>query len=392
MPLVLYISPSILPSRSANSIHVVNMCEALSQLRYRVILLSAAKKYPFNYKKVFGKYYGVCSKNIRVVSYYSMLYKGVEIGIALRSLITFFIVCIKGDKPAAIISRNIYAALLLGVLFRQRIIYESHCPEYGFRKQLQRWLISSSKICTVVISEALKKVICQYHSINDDYIYVFHDAARAGALQLNSLQRKEEQLKLLAQKIEIKKFTKCVGYFGHLYSGRGIEVIQGVAKLNSSHAFFVYGGNEIEIKKYVKNNTIDNIFFMGHLSPDTVHSAMRMMDVLLMPYQKSVSIGLDGVDTSNWMSPIKMFEYMSVGVPIISSNLPVLREVLVNGKNSLLVREDDVDEWSNALQKIINDDNFATKLGTEAYNQYKNRYTWKHRAEGMIALWGSDGN
>jgi glycosyltransferase involved in cell wall biosynthesis len=105
-----------------------------------------------------------------------------------------------------------------------------------------------------------------------------------------------------------------------------------------------------------------------------------------MPYQKSVSVGLAGVDTAQWMSPMKMFEYMSVGVPIISSDLPVLKEVLVHNKNALLVKPNNVDEWSRALQQIDESPELEEKLGQTAYKQYAEKYTWKIRAKGILNL------
>ena len=162
-------------------------------------------------------------------------------------------------------------------------------------------------------------------------------------------------------------------------------MIEGVAEKNPQQAFIVYGGNEREIKQYRESVSVVNLFFMGHISPNLARSAMGMMDILLMPYQESVSVGLKGVDTAKWMSPMKMFEYLSVGVPIISSDLPVLREVLEDGSNAILVKPDDVEAWSDALQKIINTPTLSKSLGVNAYNQYKNSHTWKHRAEGMLA-------
>ena len=113
---------------------------------------------------------------------------------------------------------------------------------------------------------------------------------------------------------------------------------------------------------------------------------MSMMDVLLMPYQKSVSVGLKGVDTAKWMSPMKMFEYMSTGKPVISSNLSVLREILKDNENCLLVKPDDIKNWSEALKRIIKDKLLADKLGNNAYNQYQIKHTWKKRAEDILRL------
>jgi glycosyltransferase involved in cell wall biosynthesis len=384
---VYYISPSTIPSRSANSIHVINMCEALVQLGYKVVLFARFNNFTkTEYKEVIVHYYGVNSDGIELNTYSSKIARGAELFISMFSLLKFITDCIKGLSPQVIIARNLYAALLFGVILRRGVIYETHSPEYGFRKKVQGWLLNSPKIRTVVISNALKKLICEFHSIIGEHIYVFHDAAREGALQLSHLQRKRKREKLLGSKIELEKYNKFVGYFGHLYYGRGIEIIQGIAKENSEEAFVVYGGDENEIKQYRNSNSIKNIFFMGHISPNLVNGAMGMMDILLMPYQNFVSLSLEGVDTAKWMSPMKMFEYLSVGIPIISSDLPVLREVLEDGDNAILVKPDDVVEWSDALQKIVNDTNLADNLGMNAYNQYRIKYTWKHRAEGMLSI------
>ena len=123
---------------------------------------------------------------------------------------------------------------------------------------------------------------------------------------------------------------------------------------------------------------------MGHLPSKDVKFVMSIMDILLMPYQKSVSVSLKSVNTASWMSPIKMFEYMSVGVPVISSDLEVLREVLVDKHNSLLVKPEDVNEWLTALNLLIKDKNFAKSIGLNAYKEFVEKYTWELRAKKMI--------
>ena len=125
---------------------------------------------------------------------------------------------------------------------------------------------------------------------------------------------------------------------------------------------------------------------MGHLLPKNTYEIMSAMDVLLMPFQKSVSIGVEGIDTAKWMSPMKMFEYMSTGIPIISSDLLVLREVLEDNENCLLVKSDDIKDWSESLRRIIKDKFLADKLQNNAYNQYRRSHTWKKRAENILRL------
>ena len=387
MRTIYYISPSTIPSRSANSIHVINMCEAITKLGNKVLLFVNSKDPDSNsVHQQISTFYGANISKISVNIFRSKKIKGLEFGIAINSFIRFFIDWIKGRPPEIIISRNLYAALFLSLMFRKNIIYETHTIEYGFRQKIQLWLLKSKKIKTVVISKVLKKIICDFHKIEGSEIYVFHDAAEAGRVCISSSQRNQIRKKLFSSIIDLNYYQKIIGYFGQLYRGRGIEVIQELAQLNPSFAFMVYGGNEKEITKYKNKNNLDNLFFMGHLLPKSTYEVMRAMDVLLMPYQKSVSIGIKGIDTAEWMSPMKMFEYMSTGVPIISSNLPVIREVLKDNENCLLVDPDDFIAWSESLRSIVKDKHLAEKLQNNAYNEYKSKYTWEDRAQKILNL------
>jgi glycosyltransferase involved in cell wall biosynthesis len=75
---------------------------------------------------------------------------------------------------------------------------------------------------------------------------------------------------------------------------------------------------------------------------------------------------------------MKMFEYLACGRVIISSDLPVLREVL-NEQNAILLPPDDVGAWVGALEEIKGDPKRRQKLMTQARNDAKH-YTWESRA------------
>lgn len=113
---------------------------------------------------------------------------------------------------------------------------------------------------------------------------------------------------------------------------------------------------------------------------------MAAADVLLMPYQTRVSIGVGEHDTAQWMSPMKMFEYLASGVPIISSDLPVLREVLEHGRNALLVAPDRPDLWVAALDRLVADPELARRLGEAGHTDYLARHTWDNRASQLLAI------
>jgi glycosyltransferase involved in cell wall biosynthesis len=100
-----------------------------------------------------------------------------------------------------------------------------------------------------------------------------------------------------------------------------------------------------------------------------------------MPYQHKVA-GSSGGDISRYLSPMKLFEYMACGRPILSSDLPVFREVL-NKKNAILLTPNDVNQWVECIELLQSDPEQRTKLAIQA-KQDVQQYTWEARAEHIL--------
>ena len=91
--------------------------------------------------------------------------------------------------------------------------------------------------------------------------------------------------------------------------------------------------------------------------------------------------GKNQLETSQFMSPLKIFEYMSHKKPIIASDLSVIREIL-NEKNSILVEYNNIELWVNSINKL-KDYDLRKKIAKNAFNDFKN-YTWKRRASMVL--------
>jgi glycosyltransferase involved in cell wall biosynthesis len=105
-------------------------------------------------------------------------------------------------------------------------------------------------------------------------------------------------------------------------------------------------------------------------------------DVLLMPYQRQVAASSGG-DISRYLSPMKLFEYLACERPIVSSDLPVLQEVL-NPENAILLPGDDIDAWAAALQTLEADADLRRRLASRA-RQDAQQYTWEARAKKILS-------
>jgi glycosyltransferase involved in cell wall biosynthesis len=249
---------------------------------------------------------------------------------------------------------------------------------------MQRSVMMRPWVRTVAISQSLVTCLENHHGIQLHNPLVLHDAAPDSIKPISVDKRRVALADLLKEGYEsLANWRVVCGYFGQLYDGRGIEIIESIAKARPDCLFLVYGGTEDAIRKW---HTLapDNLRFMGQVPHPQARNVQVACDILLMPYQNNVSIGIHGHDTARWMSPMKMFEYMASGVPIISSDIPVLREVLSDGFNALLVEPGQPNSWINALDYLIKNSQFAAKIGRNAHADYQQKYTWSRRAEALL--------
>ena len=144
------------------------------------------------------------------------------------------------------------------------------------------------------------------------------------------------------------------------------------------------GGDDDTVRKWKDKVNHPNLFFRGYISPSKTRECIAQFDILLAPYQPVVLVGNDNIDISPWMSPLKIFEYMKRGKPIIASNLPVLREVLEHGRNALLAEATDPDDWRDNIGRLLIDDQLRTKICKNAYEDFRAKYTWERRAEFIL--------
>lgn len=373
---IYYISSSIIPARSANSVHTSNMFKALVCIGHKTTLFISSTQS----KKKINSLFDFKLNGSRIKRSFNAFNKGIEFCNFIVAFFNYYLDIFFLRKPNLIISRNIFAAYYFNFFSTTKVVYEFHAPETGFRKNIQKKLLLSKKLQKIVISSALKRIIVDYYNLkNTKNIYVVHDSAP------DIDNYKIDKRKYFGK--SVLKYKYKIGYFGHLYKGRGIQLIKEIALLNSECAFLVYGGMQKDIDRELKTSNPKNFYIMGYVPHVEAIANMKNMDILLMPYQKKVSVGIKNSDTSKWMSPIKLFEYMSSKVPIISSDLPVLREVIQNKVNAVLVSDPtNAKLWTKAINFLLTNNEVAKKISNNAYSDFYNKYTWSKRAELIIRI------
>ncbi|WP_156854433.1 glycosyltransferase family 4 protein [Oceanobacillus sp. AG] len=370
---IAYISNSIIPSRSANSIHVMKMCQAFSEKGHQVNLIAPDFTNTEPDIEDIYSYYGVKNSfEITKLQWKSIKGGGYLYGWNVANLI-------KEMKPDLI-----YGRFLTGCYFSSRatnypVIYESHKPimDAGRIQQslFNKTITKENFNHLVVISESLQDHYLKNYNLLSNKVVVAHDGADKPPKNIESVRLLLDD----SQKVN-------VGYLGHLYSGKGMELISKIAKECRWANFHIFGGTEEDIYYWKSQlNNIENIKFYGFIPHSDTPKYIKSCDILLAPYNKKVQgHGGSGTDLSLWMSPLKIFEYMSLGKAIISSDLQVLREVLNHGENSLLCDPENIDAWIQAIKILSNDKKLRAKIGENAFKDFKTEYTWNSRATKVL--------
>ncbi len=175
---------------------------------------------------------------------------------------------------------------------------------------------------------------------------------------------------------------------GHLYEGRGVDLFLRLAGKFPQASFVWVGGRSADVEMWKERAAVQgltNVIFTGFVPNERIPLYQSAAEVLLMPYQRIVATSSGG-NTAAICSPMKMFEYMAAGGAILTSDLPVLREVL-DEKAAVFCPPEDDGAWESALGELLVDNERRLALGQRARQLVEN-YTWiSTRPPGFGKLW-----
>jgi len=176
-----------------------------------------------------------------------------------------------------------------------------------------------------------------------------------------------------------------VGYSGHFYAGRGMELLMEIACSLPEVNFLWVGGRSEDIQLWrerIQSKSVENVVITGFIPNKRLPLYQAAADVLVMPYGRKIC-GSSGGDISKVINPMKMFDYMAVGRPIIASNIPVFHEVL-HEKIAIFCEPENLDEWVLAIRGLMKNSERCEKMSIQAREEAE-KYTWENRARETIA-------
>ncbi len=376
---ILYIANIRIPTEMAHGLQIMKMCGAFSEIEVRGSKLEVelivprrfgiselSKKDPFEYyrvdksfkiKKIFcidltplNKYLGPVSFLIQAISF---------------AISTFFYTLFR--KADIIYSRDRFSLFFL-CLFKRNIVLEAH----QLHKSLFKFILNRvQKI--IVITDGLKKDLAK-RGVKENKIMIAGDAIDLD--DFNVVADKEG----CREKLGLPQNKKIALYAGHLYKWKGVETLAMASKfLEDNVLIVIVGGIKwylSNFKKFVEKNNLGNVLVLGHKDYSLIPAYLKSADCLVLT-------GTTNSETSKeHTSPMKMFEYMASGNPIVASNLPSFKEIL-NNENSILVESDNPEAMAVSIKKALNDTELLKSISEQAYKDVQ-QYTWDNRAKKII--------
>ncbi len=360
---IIYISASIIPSKHANSVHVMKMCQAFGREGHDVSLIATAgeKIDPYEYYNV--------DRDFKLIQTYSFK------RCPKFSFINRLLSTIKYSQDADIFyTRWLMAAMLLIIMGKKNIVFEHHhFSKKSSNRFFEKKIVQSKGIVRhVFITKSLKEAFFNvYPVLEKKDVLVLPDGADIPCSKPYFDKNK-------------KKIT-C-GYIGSFKKGKGVETVVKIAERIPTMLFHIIGGTENEIQKIKSNTKTKNIIWHGFLDQKKAMNVLKNdIDIALLPNQLNVYVGNEReLDIGKWTSPMKMFEYMSMGKIIIASNIPVLKEILIDKENALLVHPVSIDSWVEAIIRVENNWDDMIDIRKNAYRDLIEKYNWSIRSEKSI--------
>lgn len=363
------------PSGSAHVVHITGTAQGLVDAGHRVALVSAQ---PGPGWPAGGVAPDTSGFTVTSLAHGDRRGQSLTNGVRLRALA-------RRSRPDVAFADDVRSGLALA-LAGIPVIVEFHSMLFHTspigRAALRRLLARDELRGLVTISEALRDDLVEATGTSPDLVTVLPEAARP---------RTDEELAAAPPdwlRTTMREGALQVGYSGSLYGGRGVALMAEVARRLPDVDVHVVGGPEREaVALRDREDRPANLIVHGLRPVTDAERLQAAMDVLLAPYGRSVTTP-GGIDTSRWMSPMKVFEYFAAGRAIVCSDLPALREVLEDGVTAVLVDAEDTEAWVAAVVRLRDDVRLRDALGVRGRAVHADRFTWTARTRGLLDIWG----
>lgn len=368
------------PSEKAASLFAAKSCEAFADIGFQVVLIVPRRK------KVEESdpyaYYGI-KNNFTVVRVPTIDLFGLPLLSRIAFQVSFLIFSIScfcfllfHARKRDIVYSNESLSILLASLYFPFTLYEVH--DFPERKKPFYSLIFSRVRFILATNTWKSNQLSRFMGVPQKKILVERNAVDIGDFDV-TLTKDDAR-----KKFSLPADRRIVLYTGHLYAWKGVDGLARAAQYFTEDILVIFVGGtheDIERFRHLYGN-IKNIRIIGHRPHAEIPYWQKAADVLVLPNTATEHI------SKYQTSPMKLFEYMASGRPIVATDIPSVREIL-NPSNAAIVPADDERSLAEAIQMLLARTDYATKIAHNAYVQITH-HTWLERAKRIADFMNKD--
>lgn len=385
----IFFFPNDLPKKNAaSSIQFVNCCNAAHNIGYPAVLVYldrslraynpmrwAAPYKPVWAEKPLERFYG-CNKELKAV----LLSVPWPIDHVARNLISSAGLLKNYLLPKHVFpnTKLFYSRdwnfVKLAVRAGTPSIFESHFP---VEKDFERDIVESSYLKLVVANTEFIKNNSIEHGMPSGKVMNLHNGVNTFFFKRLPTEADSWRKRLLKD-----GKTKLAVYAGALLKYKGIETIIDTASKLTDVQFVLAGGPDSRKAGYQKicvEKGILNVRFLGYLTQGELAVLFQAADVLIFPCSESAA--------SLFTSPLKFFEYLASGTPIVMSDISFLGEFKHRGLVIAVSKPDSYGEFVDCVKAALRD--YPRRETGYAENiEFAKQFTWEKRMERILTLAG----
>ncbi len=389
---LLYVANARIPTEKAHGLQIMQNCEALAEAGAVVTLWAARRINTAELRSVADPWahYGVRHVfPLRRLPCLDLQWLVGERIVPLRRgafflqvaswLLTLTLALLFSRRADVYYTRDLPAAILLILLRgRRRVAYEPHrISGTGVGRRLQAWALRRAG-SLFPVTHAMAREIEQLGAA-PERICVARDGIRAE--RFHDLPTRAEARRQLGWSEDLF----VVGYVGRLHTmsmDKGVGTLLKALSALEGAAIALVGGpqemaEELRSAWRAAGQAESRFLAAGQVAPDAVPLYLAAIDVCAMPSPWTRFFAW-------YASPIKLFEYMASGRPLVATDLPAVAEVITDGEDALLVPPGDVPALTAALLRLREDAALRQGLAANARAKVLANYTWARRARRIL--------
>jgi glycosyltransferase involved in cell wall biosynthesis len=374
-----------LPTRQANGIQTVRMCEAFAALGLRVVLYYIPQ--PGNLPKDIVKYH-----DIKTPVTLKPLPRGI---LPLRKQ---FKLKQGSFGTPSFVHAFFWSGFVAQLASREKALF------YFVREPMLAWWLGLLNLPTVFEihhdyttggienpftrpacrRKSIKSVVAVTEHLRSDLVSIF-DVPNEKTIALSNGVDLQQFASVCTrdvarQQLGLQSENPIVVYAGQLRVEKGVDTLVRAAAMLKNVRVVIVGGDAADqerLRRLMLELDTHNVVLLDHVPATEVPTYLKAANILVLPHSAK------SIEAAKYTCPLKLFEYMAAGVPIVVSELPATTEVIRHGENGWLVKPDSPSALAEGIRHLLENDDLASAMARRSV-QDAVCYTWKHRAARIV--------